>query len=82
PDICCLTPRSGPVSSLACGSLLDWAGSSSKSRPLTNWDAQLVIAICVNFFKNILFVCSNLHFPLVIFNKQAKRLPMCVIKRR
>ncbi|MCI6071537.1 MAG: hypothetical protein MR715_07100, partial [Subdoligranulum sp.] len=46
PDICCLTPRSGPVSSLACGSLLDWAGSSSKSRPLTNWDAQLVIAIC------------------------------------
>lgn len=36
----------------------------------------------LNFFKNILFVCSNLHFPLVIFNKQAKRLPMCVIKRR
>ena len=36
----------------------------------------------LNFFKNILFVCSNLHFPLVIFDKQAKRLPMCVIKRR
>ncbi|MDY5501567.1 MAG: hypothetical protein SPF77_03180, partial [Gemmiger sp.] len=60
PDICCLTPRSGPVSSLACGSLLDWAGSSSKSRPLTNWDAQLVIAICV-FYKGIqkLYNCQT-----------------------
>ena len=25
----------------------------------------------LKFFKNISFVCSNPHFPLVIFNKQA-----------
>ena len=42
-----MTPRSGPVSSLACGSLLDWAGSPSKSRPLTNWMLNLLLQFAI-----------------------------------
>ena len=38
-----MTPRPGPVSSFAYGSLLNWAGSSSKSRLLANWMLNLLL---------------------------------------
>ena len=45
--------RSCPVSSLACGSLLDWAETSSKIRPLTNGMLILLLQFAFCFLSFI-----------------------------
>lgn len=60
-----MTPRSGPVSSLACGSLLDWVGSSSISRPLTNWMLNLLLQFAIKCFILALsgFIPAEINLP-------------------
>ena len=53
-----MTPRPGPVSSFAYGSLLNWAGSSSKSRLLANWMLNLLLQ-----FAFLFFLVKNRDFP-------------------